>query len=114
MSEATAEVVEETPPRPKLVYEVELDVPGLPKGELVQIPGLGTYENKSTFDVDADQHTAYRAHNSVQELIYGGESGEEIIGSTVVPGPTLLQASKNMFGVEVAVYGKQPSEGDDE
>lgn len=95
----------------KLVYELTLDQPNLPKGELVQIPGLGTFENGSTYDIDADQAYSFRTYH-VRSVPFVDEETQAILGSSVELGPTLLQASKTMYGVEVATYGKQPKEGD--
>jgi hypothetical protein len=104
MSDDSNETVEPeaTPDPPKLVYEVALDLEGFPKGGAVQIAGLGTYANGSTFDVDEDEHTAYRAHHSVQVMGIGHEG--EIIVEEIKPGPTLLQAYEHTDGVEVTTY----------
>jgi hypothetical protein len=67
-------------------YKLEVDVPHLPKGEPVQIPGLGTFANGETHEIEKEDAEAYR--------VYNGRDGEL--------GQTLLQASKNMYGVEVS------------
>lgn len=96
MSEATA-------------YEIEVNLPDLPKGELVQIPGLGTFENGTKHDVSQEEAEAYRAYHT-QHVAETSEDGEMSVD--VVQGPTLLEASKDMYGVEVAVHTKKKSGGD--
>lgn len=83
----------------KVVYNLDVDQPGLPKGELVQIPGLGTFENGSSYEVTKSEADAYRSYNSTQEPTHNDE--EEITGSEMTLGPTLLEASKTMYGIEV-------------
>jgi hypothetical protein len=86
------------------VYELTVDVPSSPKGEPIQIPGLGTFENGGTYGVNEDDAQAFRTYHSVQKPVYS-EEGQMILGNEVELGPTLLQASKSMFGVEVSSVG---------
>ena len=106
MSENTAEAEQ-----PKLAYEVSLDLPGMPKGELVQIPGLGTFENGTSFDVTEEQANAYRVYHQRVDMVYDEETNE-LLGSEASVGPTLLQAYKNEQGVDVAAYGHKNEGGD--
>lgn len=92
-------------PKPKLVYEVTVNQPGLPKGELVQIPGLGEFENGSTFDVDEDQHNAFRTYHSGQEMAQDDDGAWYV--SNVKPGPTLLQAFPEGTALEVVTYASK-------
>jgi hypothetical protein len=113
------QVEEQETPKPKLVYEVTIDEEGTPKGQLIQIPGLGTFENGSTFDVDEDQHAQFRAYHTTTTPVEDEEGNLVIEDGTYVYetelGPTLLQASKGMNGVEVVTYAtaQNRKEGDD-
>lgn len=84
----------------KVVYEVELDLPGIPTGEPVQIPGLGTFNNGDTLDVTKREAEFYRSYHIHQEPIVDEET-QAILGSEAVLGPTLLQAFKDTNGVKV-------------
>lgn len=90
------------------VYELSIDQPNLPKGEPVQIPGLGTFKNGSSHPVTKEEAQAFRVYHTRQENIID-EQTDEVLGSQPVLGPTLLQASKNMFGVEVTTVEKSDS-----
>lgn len=93
----------------KPVYTLTVDLPDLPEGELVQIPGLGTFENAGDpVDVTKQQADAYRVYHQRQETVTDEESGA-ILGSELVLGPTLLEASKSMYGVEVKTAGSSSS-----
>jgi hypothetical protein len=84
-----------------VMYELVLDVPGAPKGEPFQIVGLGTFENGNTYTVTKAEADAYRQFHS-RTVPVVNEEDQAIVGSNVQLGPTLLQDSKNMYGVEVA------------
>jgi hypothetical protein len=96
-------------------YKMTVDQPNLPKGEPVQIPGLGTFDNGGTYEVSREQAAAY--HQTL-EPVYNDD--REIVGSEPANGPTLLQASKSMYGVEVeTAHGNNnppppPDEDEDE
>lgn len=91
------------------VYELTVDQPNLPKGELVQIPGLGTFENGGTYTVSKEEAEGYRTYHSKVEPVVNEDDGA-VVGSQVVSGPTLLQASKNMYGIEVSTTDKDHKE----
>src|SRR5689334_979644 len=94
----------------KVVYEVDLDVPGRPKGDQIQIAGLGTFSNGDSHEITDDQAQAFRVSRSTTEPVLGDD--DEVLGSERVLGPTLLQASKNMNGVSVTTVTS--SKGGDE
>jgi len=102
----------------KPVYEVTLDQESLQKGSLIQIPGLGTFENGSTFEVNEDQHATYRAHHQEMVMVLDDNDNPVLDDNgaytfELQQGPTLLQASKGMNGVEVTtVLNKKQKEGD--
>lgn len=81
------------------MYELTVDLPTLPKGEPIQIVGLGTFKNGSTYTVSKEEADGYRTYHTNQQDVFD-DSGKRT-GTEVVLGPTLLQASKTMFGVEV-------------
>lgn len=88
----------------KNVYVLSVDLPNLPKGEPIQIAGLGTFENGSTNDISQRAADAFRAYNGRQTPIYSEEDGS-LTGTEWSQGPTLLEASKQMYGVEVKTAG---------
>ena len=96
----------------KNVYALTVDLPNLPKGELIQIPGLGTFKNGDSFDINEEAAENYRVYHGRQEPIYDQETGS-ILGTKWAKGPTLLQASESMYGVTVktASSGGQQSNG---
>lgn len=83
------------------MYEITVDNPNSPKGEPIQIPGLGTFENGSTYVVSKDEAASYRAYHATQTTVRGADD-DSIFGADLEQGPTLLQAAKNMYGVEVS------------
>lgn len=86
------------------VYELTIDQPNLPKGEPVQIPGLGTFENGYSYTISRDEAEAFRTYHTRQKVKYGDDGS--IVGSELEKGPTLLEAAKNMYGLEVNAFDK--------
>ncbi len=79
------------------MYKLTVNMPNLPKGDDVIIDGLGVFKNGETSEVTAEQAAYFRRH-------HGGLAWDEAAEADVwKDGRTLLEASKNMFGVEVAV-----------
>ena len=95
----------------KVVYELEINQPNLPKGELVQIPGLGAFANGEKHEITEPEHEAFRAFNQTSVPITDEETGA-IVGAERKNGPTLLEASKSMYGVEVATVARQKKNND--
>jgi hypothetical protein len=83
----------------KVVYEIAFDLPGFAKGEEVQVAGLGTFENGSTYQVTKAEAESYRSYNT--SLKYEYDEDNNLVGATAEPGPTLLQAFEHTDGVEV-------------
>jgi hypothetical protein len=80
-------------------YELSIDMPNLAKGAEVQIAGLGTFENGSSYKITDEEHDSFRRyHGSIQTVT---SEANEILGSELALGPTLIQASENMYGVSV-------------
>lgn len=75
-----------------MAYEIKMDDPALPKGAVVTVDVLGNLTNKATTVVSAEQHEAFRAHNSTQKFEHD-EEGNMIV--TTEKGPTLVQAFKD-------------------
>lgn len=94
-----------------VAYVVKVNQPSLPKGEPVQIPGLGTFENGTSYEVSKDEANAFRTYHTRQIPVYGDDGS--LTGSDLELGPTLLQASERMYGVEVSTPGSTPSRGSD-
>jgi hypothetical protein len=89
-------------------YELNIDLPNLPKGELVQIAGLGTFENGSSYTITKSEADSYRSYHSRVVPVTG--DNDEVLGSDLELGSTLLQASKYMYGVTVET--SKPSQGE--
>lgn len=92
----------------KVVYEISFDLESAPKGEPIQVPGLGTFENGKAYEVTKAEADAYRAFHVHQEPVYNDK--DEMVGTEAVLGPTLLQAAKHMYGVEVSTVGDKQEE----
>jgi hypothetical protein len=60
-------------------YELEVNLPNVPKGEMVEITGLGTYENGKTSPVPDDLLELYKLNNQTVEE---DDKGNEVV---VVP-----------------------------
>jgi hypothetical protein len=82
-----------------VVYEITVDLDGIGKNDEVQIPGLGTFKNGSTYEVTRAEAEAYRSYNTRQEPVH--DEDDNIVGAEAVPGPTLLQAFRHTTGVDV-------------
>lgn len=81
-----------------MAYEIKMDDPALQKGAIVTVDGLGNLTNKATTVVSAEQHEAFRTHNSKQTFDYD-ENGSMIISTE--KGPTLVQAFKDSKTISV-------------
>lgn len=82
------------------VYSLTVDLPTSPKGEPVQIAGLGTFDNGKTYTVSKEQADFFRSFNAV--LVDDVDDKGNVVGSKLEQGPTLLEAAKTMYGVEVS------------
>lgn len=92
------------------VYELSVNQPNLPKGEPVQIAGLGTFKNGSSYPITKTQAEFYRTFHSTQVPVV--DDKDNVVGSEVQLGPTILQDSKNMYGVEVVTAEKSDKDSD--
>jgi hypothetical protein len=96
----------------KVAYELELDLPGHPKGEGVQIPGLGTFENGSVYEVTEEEAQSYRVYHTRQ--VQQTDEHGNVLGADTELGPTLLQAFRKYEGITVTVAKGNPPEEDEE
>lgn len=92
-------------------YKLTVDLPDLPKGELVQIPGLGTFENGSSYEVTQEEADGYRVYHQFVKPVTNKDGA--IVGAETELGNTLLEAAKTMYGVEVETVGNKKKKGDD-
>jgi hypothetical protein len=97
----------------RVVYELSLDLPSLPKGEPVQIPGLGTFENGETHEITKIEHERYRAYH-VRQIPVIDEETQEVRGNELENGPTLLQAFKDREDIEVVTITGGGNQGGDD
>jgi hypothetical protein len=87
------------------VYEHTIDQPNSPKGEPLQIVGLGTFENGYTYTINRYEAESFRDfHQSLVPVM--AEDDKSIIGQERQQGPTLLEAAKGMYGVTVTSFDK--------
>jgi len=80
------------------MYEVTVDMPNLPTGATVQVPGLGELENGGTYFVNKDEAAAWRSANTRQEAHFD-DKGDMVV-EMVDPG-TLLQVLNKVPGLSV-------------
>lgn len=80
-------------------YKLTVDIPTSPKGEKIQIAGLDTFENGETYVITDAEHEAFRRYHGHTELQYNDKN--EVIGSELAFGPTLIQS--NIYGIHVEV-----------
>lgn len=90
------------------MYSVTVDMPNLPKGEEVEISGLGRFENGKTTTVSKEEAEAFRTFH--QRVSYERDENGALITVTEI-GPTLLQA--NILGVKVETVKDEPAPKDD-
>jgi hypothetical protein len=102
-----------------LPYELTINQENRPEGAEIFIHGLGTFENGSTVTISDEDELRFRLLNSsVQSVTETGEDGTEIIKRTEdgreyvegVYGPTLEDAVKNMYGIEIKSGGDEKKE----
>jgi hypothetical protein len=91
----------------KKACSIKLDIPGQPAGVEFSIPGLGTFENGSTYDITEAEAEAYRAYHTKQATVYDAITNE-ILGAEAQLGPSIADAAQFMPGVEV--IGMEPEE----
>lgn len=89
-------------------YEMAVNHPALPKGAEIQIPGLGVFKNGHSYKISKDEAQGFRVHHT-RQVDVTDDSGA-VVGSEPELGPTLLQASKSMYGVEVNTPGSSKPE----
>jgi len=90
----------------KVAYVLELDVPGVPKGQEIEIPGLGVFKNGATHEIDEDAAENYRDANVTAEPEVG--KNNEILSVEVTRGQTLLQAGNSMMeGITVSTAAEE-------
>jgi len=84
-------------------YTLTVDIPNLGPNEEVQIPGLGTFKNGGTYEVDDELAERYRvAHTTVVPEF---DENNNLVANNEEQGPTLLEAAKSMYGIEVKTAG---------
>lgn len=94
----------------KVVYELDVDVPGLPKGEGLQIMGLGEFENGSTYLITESEAQSFRVMNATMEPVVD-EDTQAITGAEYTLAPTLLQLSNTFVeGITVTTHGETEAE----
>jgi len=90
----------------KVAYVLELDVPGTPKGQEVEIPGLGVFKNGQSYDITEDEAENYRNANVVAETktvkVKDGDQKRDVVVSEISQGPTLLQAFQGQEDILVS------------
>jgi hypothetical protein len=83
-------------------YKLRLSLPNIPKGVKVALHGLGEFANKQEHSISDDLADFFRAMNSKQQEVADAKPDEEgRVAYETVPGPTLLDAFKNVEGVSV-------------
>lgn len=94
-----------------MTYKLKVNSKTLPKGKLVTIKGLGSFENGKTHDVSDEQAERFRVINSVQ-VSNTNEKGETTTETKL--GPTLTEAVKSMgyVSLEGSGSGSKSSDSD--
>lgn len=85
-------------------YNVTVDMPNLPRGEEVEISGLGRFKNGSTTEVSKEDAEAFRTFH--QNVRFEHDENGALLTITE-QGPTVLQA--NIPGVVVETVKEAPS-----
>lgn len=80
------------------MYVVTINMPNLDKGEVVEIDGLGLFENGYEYQVGADEADQYRTKHAKQSVSH---SDDGVMTVDTTDGETLLQAFKKFKGVDV-------------
>jgi hypothetical protein len=96
----------------KVKYVLELDVPNIPRGEGIEIPGLGVFGNGGEYEITNQQAENYRDANPTAEPVVGKQN--EILSVDVSRGKTLLQQSRSMMeGITVSTYQEDDDQEED-
>jgi hypothetical protein len=69
-----------------VAYKLKVDVPSSPPGELIEVAGLGAFENGSESDLSDEQASNFRSHHQRSYIDDTGEMVTEL-------GPTLGKAN---------------------
>jgi len=96
---------DETSTAEPIAYELAIDVPGHAEGTEIEIPGLGLFENGSTYDITVSEAEQFQILNT--RLVDAEDSDGNIIGVKSELGPTLAVASETMHGITATVVAKQ-------
>ena len=80
------------------MYKIQINVPNLDKGALVELDGLGIYENGATAEITEEQAEAFRAKNQTSTTTYTEDGDRKVVYEK---GPTVLQAFKSAAGITV-------------
>jgi hypothetical protein len=98
----------------KVKYVLELDVPGEPDGAGIEIPGLGVFANGGTHEITEAQASDFRHRTATSQTIEDKDTNV-ILGSEIVHGKTVLQASRSMMsGITVSTYHEDDDQEDEE
>lgn len=74
------------------MFTLTLDLPNLPKGGDLEIDGLGTFQNGSSFEISDEQANAFSTKDSTLKTTTH-EDGK--LSNVIVPGRTLVEAFKD-------------------
>ena len=80
------------------MYKIQIDVPNLDKGALVELDSLGIYENGSTVEITEEQAEAFRVRNQTSTTTYTENGDRKVVYEK---GPTVLRAFRSTAGITV-------------
>jgi hypothetical protein len=92
-------------------YTLTVVDPSLPKGEPLQIMGLGTFDNGASTEISHEQAEAFRDYHSGQRGVFDKEGN--LKGYEWQRGPTLLEWAKGSEVVAVETVQEKASQKDD-
>jgi hypothetical protein len=95
-----------------VTYKLTVNQPNLGDEGEVYISGLGTFKNGTTTEVSDEEELNFRTVNAHDIGGIDGDPESETFGSAkpnLVPGQSLVDAAKSMYGVTVEQVQSTPS-----
>lgn len=85
------------------MYEMKLDFPNLNKGDLVEVDGLGVFENGASYQISEEEAEQYR---STRPTVTTSTSKKGQMTTTSELGPTLLEDYSKHDHITVTISKK--------
>lgn len=89
------------------MYDIKFNLPNLAKGAEFDIGGLGRFENGKSYVIDDETADYFRQYNGYHATVEPESEQDVEPQYEFTPGPALLEAFKDVEGIDVSVHKKE-------